>query len=116
MAFHQFGWAVRKPHLFLYSKAAVEIFVIEPSIFHKDKWLTSACALQPYGQCLPPPLLLGGDTTRVLRIYCPFKLCQFARTALSKIQRDFFRRDADQFLHHDALYVQLTRHLLQDAP
>src|SRR5262249_39210259 len=86
MAFRHFGWAVRKPHLFLDGEAAVEIFVIEASIFNKDKWLPSACALQHGGQCLPPPPLLAGDTTRVLCIYCPFKLCKFARPALSKIR------------------------------
>jgi hypothetical protein len=35
---------------------------------------------------------------------------------LSKIQRNLFRSDADQLLHHDALYVQLARHSLQDVP
>jgi hypothetical protein len=47
VAFYRLGWAaVRKPHVFLHGEAAVEKFVIEPSIFNEDKWLTSAGALQ----------------------------------------------------------------------
>jgi hypothetical protein len=38
--------SVRKPYFFLHSEAAVEIFVVEPSIFNEDEWLSSAGALQ----------------------------------------------------------------------
>src|SRR5215475_14044969 len=46
VAFYHLRGAVRKPHVFLHNEAAVEKFVIEPSIFNEDKWLTSAGALQ----------------------------------------------------------------------